>query len=73
MDQIINFLSGFNVQTILSLFGIVWYFSRDIKACIINLDTDVREMNTRIARVEGTVYGADIYKKIKDKETGKNL
>jgi hypothetical protein len=67
MDQILAFLKEFNFQTILSLAIIVWYFTNDIKkelkASIDNLDKDVREMNTRVSRLEGTVYGKDLYGK----------
>lgn len=65
MDYIkfLEFLSGFNLQTIIAMIVIVWYFSKDIKLSIDNLDKDVREMNTRVSRIEGTVYGKDLYKK----------
>lgn len=62
MDQIFDFLKGFNLKTIISLAAMLWYFSRDIKQSIDNLDKDIREMNTRIGRLEGTVYGKDLYK-----------
>lgn len=61
MDQIINFLSGFNLQNILSMALIMWYFTRDVKSSIDTLDKDVRVMNTRISRIEGTLYGKDVY------------
>jgi hypothetical protein len=31
MDQVLEFLKAFNVQTILSLAIIIWYFSRQIE------------------------------------------
>lgn len=55
MDIFLNFLKEFNIQTILSLALVTWYFTRDIKASIDNLDRDIREMNTRVSRLEGTV------------------
>ena len=65
MDSLINFLKEFNIQTILSMALIVWYFTRDIKNSlegkIDKLDHDIRDMNTRISRLEGTVYGKKIY------------
>jgi len=64
MDQIYSFLKEFNLQNILSLSLIVWYFTRDLKVSIDTLDKDVRAMNTRIGRLEGTVYGKDVYKHI---------
>ncbi len=62
MDYVIDFFKEFNIQTILSLVVIMWYFTRDIKNSIDNLDKDIREMNTRESRLEGTVYGKDLYK-----------
>lgn len=62
MADLLNFLNGFNLQTILSIIGIVWYFSRDVKRSIQELDRDVRVMNMRTSRLEGTVYGKDLYK-----------
>ena len=61
-ESIINFFKEFNLQTILSMAAIVWYFTKDIKASIDNLDRDVRAMNTRVSRLEGTVYGKDVTK-----------
>ena len=66
MEEVWGFLKGFNIQTILSLGAIVWYFSRDIKASINLLDHDVRTMNTRISRIEGTVYGKQVYDHAKE-------
>lgn len=61
-EEISNFLKEFNIQTIISLAVIVWYFTKDIKNSIDSLDKDVRAMNTRIGRIEGTVYGKDVYR-----------
>jgi hypothetical protein len=65
MDKLFDFFREFNIQTILSMALIMWYFTRDIKISIDNLDKDIREMNTRVSRLEGTIYGKDIYKEIK--------
>ena len=61
-EQIIAFLNGFNFQTVISMGVIIWYFTRDIKNSIDNLDKDVQGMNTRLSRLEGTVYGVEFYK-----------
>ena len=66
MSEIIDFLKEFNLQTILSMAVIVWYFTRDVKASIDKLDNDVNKMNTRVSRVEGTVYGKELYNKVED-------
>lgn len=64
--EVIDFFKGFNLQTILSMGAIVWYFARDIKSSINTLDHDLRKMNTRVGRLEGTVYGRDIYNKVEE-------
>lgn len=62
IDQILSFLR----ENILLLTVIMCYFTRDLKASIEQVDLDLKKMNTRISRLEGTVYGSDIYNKIKD-------
>jgi len=68
MQEIIQFLNEFNIQNILSMGLIMWYFTNDIKkelkTSIDSLDKDVRQMNTRASRLEGTVYGKGVYEKI---------
>lgn len=66
MEQLLSFLQGFNIQTIVSMGFIVWYFNKDVKDSIDNLDRDIRAMNTRLSRVEGTLYGKDVYKATKE-------
>jgi len=70
MKDLLDFLREFNAQTIISVGVMVWYFTKDmkkeLKASIDNLDADLRKMNTRISRIEGTVYGKDIYTKVED-------
>jgi hypothetical protein len=61
IDGAFAFFREFNIQTIFSLGAIVWYFTRDIKNSIDNLDKHIRDMNTRVSRLEGTVYGTDLY------------
>ena len=64
MDEIIKFLNGFNVQTILSTGAIVWYFNKGLGEKIDHIERELKETNTRISRLEGTVYGENVYKKI---------
>lgn len=70
MKELLDFLREFNAQTIISMGVLVWYFTREVKkelkASIDKLDEDVRKMNSRICRIEGTVYGKDVYSKIDD-------
>ncbi|MGJ0428483.1 hypothetical protein [Methylobacter sp.] len=62
MTELLEFLKEFNIQTILSMGVIVWYFTRDLKSQIFLLDKDLQAMNIRLSRAEGTLYGKDLYK-----------
>lgn len=68
MDKLLDFLREIDAHTIIAMAIIMWYFTKDIKKelgeRIDRLDHDVRKMNTRIGRLEGTVYGKDLYTKI---------
>ena len=80
MDKILVFFAQFNVQTIIAMIIISWYFVRDIKNEMKILEAKMDrqsdrtdrlyemflQVNTRISRVEGTVYGKEIYEKLKD-------
>lgn len=39
---------NFNWQTIVAMFSIGWYFTRDIKKGLVKLEEDVRKSNDRI-------------------------
>lgn len=41
MDEFLKFLVGFDPHTILSMIGIVWFFSRDIKSETKSLESKV--------------------------------
>ncbi len=68
MDKLLDFLKEFNIQTILSMGVTVWYFTNEMKKSlefkIDNLDKDIRSMNERVCRMEGTLYGKELYKHI---------
>ena len=66
INKLLEFLTEFNFQTILSMAIIMWYFTRDIKNSIEALDKDVRAMNTRISRLEGSVYGREVYNHVQE-------
>lgn len=61
MDQVYDFLREFNFQTIISLAIIIKYLNKSIEDKLDKIDEDLKIMNTRISRVEGTVYGKEIY------------
>lgn len=66
MQDFIQFLKEFNLQNIISMGVIMWYFTRDIKKELKEINHDLHRMNTRVSRAEGTVYGKEIYEKVND-------
>ena len=66
MKDLLDFLREYDIKMVISMIVIMWYFTRDLKMSIERLDIDVRKMSTRISRIEGTVYGKDVYSKIDD-------
>lgn len=51
MENVIEFLKGFNLQTIISLVLIVWYFSRHIESKIQMLDSKIDQQSARTDRL----------------------
>lgn len=68
MHELVEFLKGFNFQTIISLFAINWYLLRDVKKEVESIHKEFKFINIRLSRVEGTVYGKDIYAPNKDNQ-----
>jgi hypothetical protein len=71
MEELIKTIFSLNWQTVVGMIVIAWYFTHDIRKVneeilreIKSMHEDMKVMNTRISRVEGTVYGAQIYKNI---------
>lgn len=61
MTDIVEFLKGFSLQNIICMIAVMWYFTREVLQKIEVMDRDLRAMNTRLSRTEGTVYGQDLY------------
>ena len=71
VDGLIEAVSSLNWQTVIAIFIVVWYFTRDTKKTteellkeVKSIHSDLQIMNTRLSRIEGTVYGNQIYKNI---------
>lgn len=70
MHELIELLKNLNLPTILAVIGASWFFTRDLKKEIHEIKNEIKEIhkefkfiNIRLSRVEGTIYGKDIYKK----------
>lgn len=51
MENVINFLKDFNIQTIVPIVIIFWYFSRDIKSEMKLLEDKIDKQSDRIDRL----------------------
>jgi hypothetical protein len=48
MDEFIKFIINTNWQTILALFGVGWYFTKDIREEMKDIKNEMREQGKRI-------------------------
>ena len=62
--DIIDYLAKLNWQTILGMFIIGWYFTREIRESLIKLEVDVREQGKRTDRLYEMF--CDLQKQMKD-------
>lgn len=51
MDKVLSFLSGFNIQTIITLGVMMWYFGRHIEQKILLLEFDLKQQGARTDRL----------------------
>lgn len=51
MDKFIAFLNGFNIQTIITLGGMMWYFNHHMENKIEDLKMDIRRQSERTDRL----------------------
>lgn len=49
--DLVNFIEKFNWQTIIAMFAIGWYFTREIRDSLKILDKDIKEQGNRIDRL----------------------
>lgn len=66
MHELIEFLKGFDLHTIICIGVAIWFFTRDIKKEIKEIHKEFKFINIRLSRVEGALYGKDIYKEKTD-------
>ena len=47
MTDLINFIDKFNWQTIIGMFVVGWYFTKDIRNTLVALENDVKQQGKR--------------------------
>jgi hypothetical protein len=67
--EIQNILKELNIGTLLTIMAASWWFNRTLRADVKEIKEEIKSIhkefkfiNIRLSRVEGTVYGVDIYK-----------
>jgi len=56
MEKLIDFFNGFNIQTILAMTAVLWYFTRDIRNEIKKEIDAIRQENTVQANRSDRLY-----------------
>lgn len=56
MEKLIDFFNGFNIQTILAMTAVLWYFTRDIRNEIKKEIDAIRQENTTQANRSDRLY-----------------
>jgi len=71
--EILNVLKDLNLATILTVIAATWWFNRTLRADVKEIKEEIKSIhkefkfiNIRLSRVEGTLYGVDIYKDKKE-------
>lgn len=64
MEQlVIDFVKGFDAQTIIAVFVIIWFFNRNLRneivPQIIALNSKVEDIDRRLCRIEGALSAKD--------------
>jgi hypothetical protein len=49
--DIVTYIEKLNWPTIIAMFAIVWFFTRDLRATLHKIDNDVRDQGKRIDRL----------------------
>lgn len=63
-DEIVKLIQLFELPQLVGCGVIVWFFTKDIRSDLQKLTEDFHKMNTRVARLEGSVYGNKIYESV---------
>ena len=60
-NDVVTALTGLNLHTLFFFLLSMWWFTKDIRADVKSMKDELHASNTRVSRIEGTVYGRKLY------------
>ena len=67
-QDLCELVTGLNIQNLVFFLIAMWWFTRNLHKELHAVVQELRSVNLRVARLEGTVYGISAYKKEEKKE-----
>lgn len=58
-QELVELVTGLNIQSLAFFLFAMWWFTRNLHKELHDVVQEVRSVNLRVARLEGTVYGKD--------------
>lgn len=62
-QELCELITGLNIQSLIFFLGAMWWFTRHLHKELHDVVQELRSVNLRVARLEGTVYGGPNYQK----------
>lgn len=67
-QELVELVTGLNIQSVVFFLIAMWWFTRnlhkelrDVRLELHDTNQEIRSVNLRVARMEGTVYGKDFF------------
>lgn len=60
-NDVTTALTGLNIHTLFFFIVTTWWFTKDIRSDVKAMKDELHASNTRVSRIEGTVYGRKLY------------
>lgn len=65
-EELVKIAQLFEIPQLIGFAIIIWFFTKDLRHSLKTLADDFHKMNTRVSRLEGTIFGKDIYEHVKE-------
>ncbi len=60
-NDVMTAMTGLNLHTLVFFIITTWWFTKDIQSDVKAMKDELHASNTRVSRIEGTVYGRKLY------------